>query len=218
MSNNAGLIIFDMDSTLIQIECIDQIASLIGVETQVAAITTAAMQGEIDFAESLRQRVALLKGVSEADFRQIFSPIPLTVGASSLSTHLRSLGWRCVVVSGGFNWFAQRLADELLLDGYWANELAVQQGKLTGELAGPIVDAQSKAKLVTQLQQRWRIPPGHTVAVGDGANDSLMLQAADVGIAFCAKPALQAIADEVVNTPDLMTIKAILHRHQLITD
>jgi len=211
-----GLIVFDMDSTLIQIECIDEIASLTGAGEKVAAITEQAMQGQLDFEQSLRQRVKCLNGVSEADFEELFSPIPLTPGATELVSQLGRMGWKTALVSGGFSWFAERVTKQLKLDDYKANELAIVEKKLNGELLGDIVDAQYKADQLRRLQHRWSIPAGKTVAVGDGANDALMLQAADIGIAFCAKPALRSQADYCVDEPDLRLLIPILTRAGLI--
>ncbi|MGM0480465.1 MAG: phosphoserine phosphatase SerB [Pseudomonadota bacterium] len=216
MQQAAGIIIFDMDSTLIDIECIDEIANLIDVKDKVAAITAQAMRGELDFAESLRERVKCLTGVNEQKFEQLFEPIPLMPGAQHLVQRLQQQGWKTALVSGGFDWFAQRVAHRLQLDSYLANQLQINDKALTGSLTGDIIDGAGKAKQLQQLQRDWSVEKGTTVAVGDGANDSLMLQAADVGIAFCAKPALKQVADFCIDTPDLTLVLPILQRLGLL--
>ncbi|PWW09841.1 MULTISPECIES: phosphoserine phosphatase SerB [Pseudidiomarina] len=205
-----GLVLFDMDSTLITIECIDEIAELAGCRYLVEQITAAAMRGELDFAASLRQRMQLLKGVAQADFQQLFEPIPWSQGAVELLTWFRQLGWKTAVVSGGFTWFAEQLQQQAPLDIVIANQLIWDGDRLTGDVAEPIIDAQAKAAAVTQLAQQFGIAMEQTIAVGDGSNDSLMLQQAALGIAYCAKPALQAVADVVINEPNLSAIKAHL--------
>ncbi|WP_127346036.1 phosphoserine phosphatase SerB [Pseudidiomarina mangrovi] len=201
-----GLAVFDMDSTLITIECIDEIADRAQCKPQVAAITAAAMRGEIDFAASLRQRVALLRGVKEQRLAEIFSPLPLTPGAAELMAWLRQRGWRTALVSGGFTWFAEQLQQFLQLDHALANRLEIRNGELTGEVIAPIIDAEAKALHLRQLAAQWHIPLHNTIAVGDGANDIAMVQAAGFGVAFCAKPALQHYAQLVINEPDLSAI------------
>ncbi|CAI8152680.1 MAG: Phosphoserine phosphatase [Pseudidiomarina mangrovi] len=201
-----GLAVFDMDSTLITIECIDEIAERGHCKPQVAAITEAAMRGELDFAASLRQRVALLRGVKEQCLAEIFSPLPLTPGAVELMAWLRQRGWRTALVSGGFTWFAEQLQHYLQLDHAVANRLEIRDGELTGEVLAPIIDAEAKAQQLKQLAAQWQIPLHNTIAVGDGANDIAMLQAAGFGVAFCAKPALQSYAQLVINEADLSAI------------
>lgn len=216
---NAGadnVIVFDMDSTLIQIECIDEIALLTGAADKVARITEQAMRGELDFEQSLRARVACLTEVEEAHFINLFEPIPLTTGASDLLDVLRQHHWRSVLVSGGFSWFAKRVAEALQLDEWHANQLASEAGKLTGLLQGKIVDAEYKAAQVRRLQQQVRSTGGQVVAVGDGANDIPMLQAADVGVAFCAKPIVKAAADYCIDSPDLTLILPLLRSQGLL--
>ena len=216
MKHSSGLIVFDMDSTLIHIECIDEIARLNNRYTKVSAITEAAMRGEIDFTESLTQRVACLEGIKESNLESLFSPIPFNPGAKELIQALQAAGWKTALVSGGFTWFANRVQAALNLDAVVANQLEVADGCLTGKVLGDIVDAQVKAAQLQQLAGHWNIPADRTVAVGDGANDALMLKAAAVGIAFNAKPALQAIADYSVNSNNLLEILGCLKQSELI--
>lgn len=206
-----GLVVFDMDSTLITIECIDEIAALASRKPEVSAITAAAMRGDIDFAQSLLQRVAVLENVPESALAQLFEPLPLTAGAGELVQWFQQLGWKTAVISGGFTWFAERLQQALGLDAAVANELEVVNGKLTGVVLPPIVDAQAKAAHLCRLAEAWSIPTTQTIAVGDGANDIPMLQAAAVGVAFHAKPTLYPYADMIVKPADLTVLK-----HQLI--
>lgn len=201
-----GLVVFDMDSTLITIECIDELAALVGKKPQVSAITAAAMRGELDFAASLRARVELLEGVQEQRLEQLFQPIPLSNGAAELITWFHARGWRTAVVSGGFTWFTERLAKTINLDAHLANELLWQSSQLTGRVAEPIVDGARKAQFLHELAQQWSIPLSNTIAVGDGANDIEMLNAAGYGVAYCAKPALREVADTTIDTPELMLL------------
>lgn len=207
-----GLIVFDMDSTLITIECIDEIAGLAGLKAEVSAITEAAMRGQLDFAASLQQRVQVLAGISEAQLRTLFDPVPITPGAAELVGWFKQIGWRTAVVSGGFTWFTGQLREVLELDADIANQLEWHQQQLTGRVALPIVDAQVKADSLRQLAQRWQIDVANTIAVGDGANDIPMLEAAGLGVAFCAKPKLKDIADIVIESPDLMLLKTQLEQ------
>ncbi|RUO57325.1 phosphoserine phosphatase SerB [Pseudidiomarina insulisalsae] len=201
-----GLVVFDMDSTLITIECIDELAALVGKKDQVSVVTEAAMRGELDFAQSLRARVELLAGVKQQQLAQLFQPIPLSQGARQLVQWLHDKGWYAAVVSGGFTWFTEQLAREINLDAQQANRLLWHNAMLTGEVAEPIVDAASKARFLQELAQRWSIPLANTVAVGDGANDRDMLEVAGYGVAYCAKPALREVADYSIDTPDLMIL------------
>ncbi|MEX1221459.1 MAG: phosphoserine phosphatase SerB [Idiomarina sp.] len=206
-----GLVVFDMDSTLITIECIDEIAALAGRKPEVSAITAAAMRGEIDFGQSLLQRVAVLKDVPEKALTQLFEPIPFTVGARELVRWFQLLGWKTAVISGGFTWFAEQVQHELGLDAAVANILEVENSTLTGVVVPPIVDAQAKASHLVRLAEQWAIPANQVIAVGDGANDIPMLQAAGCGVAFHAKPTLYPYADMIVKPADLMVLK-----HQLV--
>ncbi|EKE82871.1 phosphoserine phosphatase SerB [Idiomarina xiamenensis] len=206
LTASAGLIAFDMDSTLISIECIDEIAALAGCKQAVSQVTEAAMRGDIDFQQSLRERVALLAGVEQTRLQQLFQPIPFNPGVQQCIATLQQAGWRCVLLSGGFTWFAERLQQALQLDAVVANQLEIEAGRLTGKVLGRIVDAQVKAQQLKMLAQRWQIPISRTVAVGDGANDRDMLLAAGTGVAYCAKPALNQIADIIYDQRDLSAL------------
>lgn len=198
-----GLAVFDMDSTLIGIECIDEIAALVGCKAEVSAITEQAMRGELDFADSLKARVALLRGVRKQQLQQLFQPIPLTSGAIQLVSWLQERQWAVGVVSGGFTWFTDQVAQVLNLDFSHANTLLWDNEQLSGEVADPVVDAQSKAQYLTLWARELELPLTQTLAVGDGANDIPMFQQAGFSVAFCAKPKVQAVADYCVDEPDL---------------
>ncbi|RDI69196.1 phosphoserine phosphatase SerB [Nocardia pseudobrasiliensis] len=204
------LIVFDVDSTLIQGEVIEMLAAHAGVEAEVRAVTEAAMRGELDFAESLRQRVATLAGLDESVIDEVAETIELTAGARTTIRTLRRLGFRCGVVSGGFRQVIEPLAHELELDFVQANTLEVVGGKLTGKVIGEIVDRPGKAVALRRFAAEAGVPMEQTVAVGDGANDIDMLNAAGLGIAFNAKPALREIADAALSHPYLDAILFIL--------
>lgn len=204
------LIVFDVDSTLVQGEVIEMLAAAAGVEEQVRAITEAAMRGEVDFVESLRQRVATLTGLPERIIEETASRITLTPGARTTIRTLRRLGFHCGVVSGGFGRVIEPLARELELDFVAANTLEVRDGTLTGQLVGDIVDRPGKARQLRKFAASVGVPMEQTVAVGDGANDIDMLNAAGLGIAFNAKPALREVADTAVSYPYLDTVLFIL--------
>jgi phosphoserine phosphatase len=191
---NRRLVAFDMDSTLIQAEVIDELAKAAGVGPQVAAITEAAMRGELDYRESLRRRLELLKGLDERRMIETAEHIPLTEGAERLVSTLKHLGYKIAILSGGFMWFGRRLQERLGIDYLFANELETVGGKLTGRIVGEIVDAEKKAALLRTLAEKERIHIAQTVAVGDGANDLPMLAAAGLGIAFRAKPLVRESA------------------------
>jgi phosphoserine phosphatase len=204
------LIVFDVDSTLIQQEVIEMLAERVGAHDAVAAITEAAMRGEIDFAESLRQRVATLKGLPASVLDDVGDQLELTPGARTTLRTLRRLGFHCGVVSGGFRQVIDPLAHELMLDFVAANELEIVDGVLTGRLVGPIIDRPGKAKALRDFAQQAGVPMEQTVAVGDGANDIDMLAAAGLGVAFNAKPALREVADASLSHPYLDTVLFIL--------
>ncbi|WP_227983488.1 phosphoserine phosphatase SerB [Nocardia spumae] len=204
------LIVFDVDSTLIQGEVIEMLAAHAGVEDEVRKVTEAAMRGEIDFAESLRQRVDTLAGLDETVIDEVAERIELTPGARTTIRTLRRLGFRCGVVSGGFRQVIEPLAHELELDFVHANTLEVVDGKLTGRVIGEIVDRPGKAVALRRFAAEAGVPMEQTVAVGDGANDIDMLNAAGLGIAFQAKPALREVADTALSHPFLDAVLFIL--------
>lgn len=204
------LIVFDVDSTLIQGEVIEMLAERAGAGAAVAAITGAAMRGEIDFAESLHQRVATLAGLPVEVLDEVADEVELTAGARTTIRTLRRLGFHCGVVSGGFRQVIEPLAHELMLDFVAANELEIVDGKLTGRVVGPIVDRAGKAKALRDFARQAGVPMEQTVAVGDGANDIDMLNAAGLGVAFNAKPALREVADASLSHPYLDTVLFLL--------
>ena len=196
---NRRLVAFDMDSTLIQAEVIDELAAAAGVGEEVSAITEAAMNGEIDFRVSLERRVALLEGLEEGVLEEIAKRLPLTPGAERLIRTLRSLGYRTAILSGGFSYFGADLQRRLGIDFVFANDLEIQDGRLTGRVRGEIVDGARKAALLRQLADQEGLRLEQTIAVGDGANDLPMLDAAGLGIAFHAKPRVRASAEQVIS-------------------
>ncbi|MFE3190281.1 phosphoserine phosphatase SerB [Nocardia sp. NPDC059240] len=204
------LIVFDVDSTLIQGEVIEMLAAHAGVEDEVRKVTEAAMRGELDFAESLRQRVATLAGLDASVIDEVAERIELTPGARTTIRTLRRLGFRCGVVSGGFRQVIEPLAHELELDFVQANTLEIRDGKLTGAVTGEIVDRAAKAVALRRFAAETGVAMEQTVAVGDGANDIDMLNAAGLGIAFNAKPALREVADAALSHPFLDAVLFIL--------
>ncbi|MBF6354867.1 phosphoserine phosphatase SerB [Nocardia higoensis] len=204
------LITFDVDSTLIQGEVIEMLAAHAGVEEQVRQVTEAAMRGEIDFAESLRQRVATLEGLDESVIHQVAERIELTPGARTTIRTLRRIGFKCGVVSGGFRQVIEPLAHDLELDFVQANTLEIVEGKLTGRVVGEIVDRAAKATALRRFAAETGVPMEQTVAVGDGANDIDMLNAAGLGVAFNAKPALREVADAALSHPYLDAVLYVL--------
>lgn len=205
-----GLLIMDMDSTAIQIECIDEIAKLAGVGAQVAEVTERAMRGELDFTASLRQRVATLQGADADILRQVREALPLMPGLTQLTKKLQSLGWHVAIASGGFTYFAELLRDKLRLVSIAANELEIRDGRLIGEVLGEVVDAGYKARELTRLADKLAIPISQTVAIGDGANDLLMIQSAGLGIAFHAKPKVNEQTKVTIRHADLLGVLCIL--------
>lgn len=197
---NFGLCVMDMDSTLISIECIDEIADMVGLKPQVAAITERAMQGELDFAQSLRERVALLKGLQESDLMRVLNErLKLNPGAQQWIDTCKANNITTLLVSGGFNFFADRVKAMLGLDYAVANTLEIIDGKLTGKILGNIVDAQTKADELVKLRERLGLNASQTIAIGDGANDLKMMSVAAVGVAYHAKPVVQAQATYALN-------------------
>ena len=204
------LVCFDMDSTLIQVEVIDELAKAAGVGEQVAAITESAMQGEIDFSESFRRRMALLEGMDESVLKGIAESLPITDGAARLISHLRHFGYKVAILSGGFTYFANYLKEKLGIDYVYANQLDFENGKLTGKVKGDIVDGQMKAKLLVKLAEEEGISPEQVIAVGDGANDLPMLAIAGLGIAFHAKPIVKEQAKHSITKLGLDSILYLL--------
>jgi phosphoserine phosphatase len=204
------LIVFDVDSTLIQQEAIEMLAARVGAQDAVAAITEAAMRGELDFAESLNQRVATLAGLPAEVLDEVSEELKLTPGARTTLRTLRRLGYYVGVVSGGFRQVIEPLAHELMLDFVAANQLEIVDGKITGRVIGPIIDRAGKAKALRDFAQQVGVPMAQTVAVGDGANDIDMLAAAGLGVAFNAKPALREVADASLSHPYLDTVLFLL--------
>ena len=201
--NQPGLLVMDMDSTTIEIECIDEIAKLAGVGEQVAEVTERAMQGELDFAQSLHQRVATLADSPESILATVAKDIPLMGGLETLISELKKYDWKVAIASGGFTYFADHLKEMLTLDDAVANTLEIVDGKLTGKVLGQVVDAQVKADTLNALAEKYAIPASQTVAMGDGANDLVMMAAANLGVAFRAKPIVQAKADSTLNQSGL---------------
>ncbi|MEI6043954.1 MAG: phosphoserine phosphatase SerB [Chloroflexota bacterium] len=197
------LIVLDVDSTLIQHEVIDEVARLVGVEDKVVAITAEAMAGRLNFAEALRERVNLLSGLPVARLDEVSIQLQLTPGAERLIFILKKLGYKTAIVSGGFTFFTDQLKERLKLDYAYANTLEIENGCLTGRVLGPIIDAKGKARLLTEIAEREGIEMAQTLAVGDGANDLLMLEAAGLGVAFNAKPIVREAADFSISQPRL---------------
>ncbi|MDO9283236.1 MAG: phosphoserine phosphatase SerB [Methylotenera sp.] len=195
-----GLCVMDMDSTLISIECIDEIADMVGIKPQVAAITERAMLGELDFAQSLRERVALLKGLKESDLMRVLNErLTLNPGAVEWIDTCKKNNITTLLVSGGFTFFADRVKAMLGLDYAVSNTLEIIDGQLTGKVLGNIVDAQTKADELIKLRDNLGLTAAQTIAIGDGANDLKMMTAAGIGIAYHAKPIVQAQANYALN-------------------
>ncbi|MGB8338789.1 MAG: phosphoserine phosphatase SerB, partial [Burkholderiales bacterium] len=197
---NFGLLVMDMDSTLITIECIDEIADTVGIKPQVATITASAMRGEIDFAESLTLRVSLLKGLDESALQKVYDQrLQLTPGVEKLMAKTKSLGIKTLLVSGGFTFFTSRLQARLGLDYTASCQLEIVKGKLTGKLMGPIIDAQAKADSLEKIRHELNLKKENVIGIGDGANDLKMLATAGVSIAFHAKPVVREHARYALN-------------------
>ena len=203
-----GLIVSDMDSTLITIECVDEIAAGVGLKDEVAKITEQSMRGELDFEQSLRQRVALLAGLDERVLEEVYENVlQLSPGAEFLLEECKRNDVKFMLVSGGFTFFTERLQRRLGLDFHFANVLEVENGKLTGRLKGRIIDAQAKADLLREYRERLGLAPWQVVAMGDGANDIPMIREAGFGIAYRAKPKTEANADACVRFGGLERIR-----------
>jgi phosphoserine phosphatase len=203
------LLIMDVDSTLIQQEVIELLAAYAGKREEVAAVTEAAMRGELDFTQSLHARVAVLAGLPAAVVDSVRNEVKLSLGAAELVAAFKAAGHVVAVVSGGFNQILEPIAAELGLDYWQANELEIVDGELTGKVLGPVVDRAAKEKFLREWSAAAGIALEHTVAVGDGANDLDMLGAAGIGVAFNAKPAVRAVADAAVNMPYLDAVRHV---------
>ncbi|MBL7664356.1 MAG: phosphoserine phosphatase SerB [Bacteriovoracaceae bacterium] len=203
---NKRLIVFDMDSTLIQAEVIDELAELQGVGKEVKAITEKAMNGEINFDESLKRRVSLLKGLKESELRKVAERLPLTSGVEEFIKTVKSLGYKLAIISGGFNYFAHNLRHKLGIDYHFANDLEFENGIMTGNIKGTIVNAEQKAVLLEFIAQQEGIHLGQVVAIGDGANDLPMLARAGLGIAFHAKEIVKKQANQHIGHGPMTSI------------
>ncbi len=206
------LLAMDMDSTLITIECIDEIADMQGLKPQVAKITEAAMRGEIAFRESLERRVALLKGIEVGALQRVYDErLRLSTGAAPLLKAVQAAGLKTLLVSGGFTFFTDRMKDRLQLTYTHANVLGIENGKLTGKLQGIIVDAEEKRATVERTCQSMGISPSQVIVMGDGANDLLMMEIAGLSVAFRAKPVVRKKANVALNFVGLDGVLTILH-------
>ena len=212
--DNIGLVVMDMDSTLISIECIDEIADMQGLKPQVAAITESAMRGEIEFGESLRRRVALLQGLDESALQRVYEErLQLNPGAETLLVALQKRGIKTLLVSGGFTFFTERLKRRVGLDYAHANELEIVDGKLTGHVLGEVLDAQGKADWLNRIRIELALSSEQVVAIGDGANDLKMMAVAGIGIAYHAKPVVRAQATYAISHTGLEGALNLLSRN-----
>ncbi|WP_394145443.1 phosphoserine phosphatase [Vibrio atypicus] len=205
-----GVVVFDMDSTAIQIECIDEIAKLAGVGEEVAEVTERAMQGELDFEQSLRQRVGTLAGADEAILAEVRKDLPFMPDLVELINTFKQFGWKTAIASGGFTYFSDYLKQELGLDHAQSNLLEIVDGKLTGQVLGGVVSAQTKADILEELAEQYDVEPHNTIAVGDGANDLTMMGVAGLGIAYHAKPKVEQQAQAAIRYSGLGGVICIL--------
>ncbi len=216
-----GLIVMDMDSTAIQIECIDEIAKLAGVGDEVAEVTERAMQGELDFEQSLRQRVGKLANADASILETVREVLPLMPDLEVMIATLQQFGWKTAIASGGFTYFSDHLKQILKLDFAQSNQLDIQDGKLTGKVNGEIVTAQIKADILQALAEQHDIEIHNTIAIGDGANDLVMMKAAGLGIAYRAKPKVEAEAQVSINHAGLggvvCILSAMMAKHQKLS-
>ncbi|WP_406683557.1 phosphoserine phosphatase SerB [Seonamhaeicola sp. MEBiC1930] len=210
---NRRLVCFDMDSTLIQTEVIDELAELAGVGEQVKAITESAMQGEIDFNESFKKRMKLLEGLSEEVLHNVAVNLPITKGAKRLIDTLKSYGFKTAILSGGFTYFGHYLQEQLGIDYVYANQLEIKDGALTGNYLGEIVNGEKKAEYLSEIAKKEGIDISQTIAVGDGANDLPMLNLAGLGIAFHAKPTVKENAESSISSIGLDGVLYLLGYH-----
>jgi|Deesub1362A_J573_1020465.scaffolds.fasta_scaffold00218_14 phosphoserine phosphatase len=204
------LIVFDMDSTIIDAEIIDELAKVAGVEEEVKNLTKQAMEGKLNFEEALKERVKLLKGLPVEVLEKIYRKIKLTEGAKELIKSLKESGYKVALVSGGFTYFTDRLKEELDLDYAFGNVLEIEDGKLTGRIKGRIIDANEKARIIEEIARKEGISRENVVAVGDGANDRIMIENAGLGIAFNAKEALKEVADGMLSKENLIGLASVL--------
>ena len=207
------LIAFDLDNVLIDGEAIDEIGKLMGVETKISEITKKAMEGDLDFETSLKERVALLKGASVEDIKKVVSKIPLMKGAEETIAELKKRGYKIATITGSFEIIANRMKDDLGLDYAFSNVLHEEDGKLTGDVSGPLVTG-SKAEVLKEIMEMEKIKAEESAAVGDGANDVSMLEEAGLGIAFNAKPVLKEKADVVVEKRDLKELLTVFEKEE----
>ena len=205
-----GLLAMDMDSTLITIECIDEIADFVGKKNEVSAVTASAMRGEIDWPESLRQRVALLEGLEESALQHVYDErLKLSPGAPALIAAAKKHGIKLLLVSGGFTFFTERLKTRLNIDYAYSNTLEIANGKLTGKVIGPLCDADSKATRLRETSTVLLLPRERCMAIGDGANDLKMMAEAGLSVAYRAKPVVQAEASVAINHVGLDGVLAL---------
>ena len=204
------LIVFDMDMTIVDFEIINRLASFAGVDEEVKAITDRAMNGEMDFKESLRQRVCLLKGMPLTTLQEIAADLELTPGSEELIHHLKQVGYKIALISGGFTYFTDVLKERLGFDYVFANVLEIEDGVLTGRIKGDIIDAEAKGRMIFQLAEKEKISPDNIVAVGDGANDCLMIKNAGLGVAFNAKEVLKKVSDGSLSRENLLGLLNVL--------
>lgn len=213
-----GLLVMDMDSTAIKIECIDEIAKLAGTGELVSSITAAAMRGELDFEQSLRKRVGTLSNAPENILQKVRENLPLMDGFETLIAELKKAGWKIAIASGGFDYFADFLKEKYGLDEAVANKLEILDGKLTGKVLGQVVHAEYKKETLIRLGESYQIPQSQWVAVGDGANDLPMLKTSAMGVALHAKPKVQEQAEFVVNFGDLSALALLLNAKKLFNE